>query len=352
MRKFLLITFFINALINVHGQHFSTDEMLEMLSLPYSKLEASIQKNGYAQYNSYKEGDTLFKLYRVRKKLPQKDSVFSNCLISAGTFKGENIFIYQTTRTEDFFEIKKALEHKKFSSAQITSDSLSYSYLFQQKAITVSSNTFQEDTLLYYSFRFHKKKLPSIQSIRFAEDLLQFNTHEYLAAVFGDNKLQKDLYYFSESEVNKCTILFPRTPLQAVFIWKDELHLSGLSAIMIGGQTDLKMTMDQRKESMVGENQWKFQNGVYIGMSLEQLRTMNRNNFEFYAANSKYTGLVKSGLAGTIDFIKHNYVLACLNCKDSNSFRQQEIMNADEARHKDLIFFLLSVVLLPESLTD
>jgi hypothetical protein len=51
-----------------------------------------------------------------------------------------------------------------------------------------------EDTL--YSLAIHEQVLPLPEDIQFAEDLLQFSSHEYLVSVFGTEKCYKRYLLF------------------------------------------------------------------------------------------------------------------------------------------------------------
>ena len=86
--------------------------------------------------------------------------------------------------------------------------------LYQRKNVTVLASLIkgaEGDTL--YSLFFQQKELPLPETIQIAEDLQQFYSHEYLVSVFGEKHVIKDLYYFSEKEFSKCSVLFPDDPV-------------------------------------------------------------------------------------------------------------------------------------------
>jgi len=107
--------------------------------------------------------------------------------------------------------------------------------LFQKKAITVQATVDSEENEEGYTFLFARKEIPDPSNIRYAEDLLKFDSHEYLVACFGENNVKKDVYVFSETESKKCSILFPNSNEQAVFVWEDETNYRKLSYIIISG---------------------------------------------------------------------------------------------------------------------
>jgi hypothetical protein len=349
MRALILITLLFTIVHTIRAQQFYADELLQMLSFPEAKLEVDIQKKGYLFSGVETKGDTSYKAFVVRKPYSKRKKEFTDRSIFISEVKTGPVIVYNTTKQDDFLKIKTTLEKKRYSVTKLFEGCPPLFFMFQNKEYLVTCQTFKQDTLTWYSFLFHKEKLPEKQTILFAEDLLQFDSHENLVAIFGAQNIKGDLYYFSEDEVNKCSVLFPNTPMQAVFIWQDEMHMKKLSSVIIGGRDEMQKPADPRKEMIVGENKWRFHNNIYIGMSLQQLRTVHGENFEVFAANSKYTGLVNSNKTGKVAFYRHHFVLGCLNCKESQEFRKRELMNADEAVRRGLLFFLLSVTLIPEA---
>ena len=50
------------------------------------------------------------------------------------------------------------------------------------------------DSIAFYTFKLKSKKIPD--SVAYAEDLLQFDSHEFLASYFGEKNVRKDLVLF------------------------------------------------------------------------------------------------------------------------------------------------------------
>lgn len=352
MRTFLAVFFLAVTFQTVQAQQFYADDLLKMLSLTSEKAEVTVQKKGYLFSAEETKGDTAYKTFIVRIPYKKRKKEFTDRNISIGQVKEEPVIIYNTTKADDFLKIKVALEKKHYSVSGLFTGCPPLFFIFRNKEYTITSQTFKQDTLTWYSLCFHKKKLPAKQDIHYAEDLLQFDSHEYLTAVFGTEHLKSDLYYFSDEEVSKCSVLFPNTPMQVVFIWEDELNFRKLSSVIIGGRDEMRKPSDPKTEIIVSENKWRFHHNIYLGMSLQQMRTIHGENFDFFGANSKYTGLIRPNKTGTISFNKHHFLLGCLNCKESQEFRKKEIISADEAARKGLILFLSSVVLIPEKETE
>ena len=73
--------------------------------------------------------------------------------------------------------------------------------LFQHKNITVQTSKEIEEGNPVYTFLL-KKKLPGIVT-RFAEDLLVFDSHEYLSAYFGGTECKKRCLLFFREKIQK-----------------------------------------------------------------------------------------------------------------------------------------------------
>ena len=206
---------------------------------------------------------------------------------------------------------------------------------------------------IYFSFFAHiaiilfmivKVTLFPSQEINFAEDLFVFNSHEYLKYYFGEENVKKDIYYLSEKKIGKCSIIFPNTNRQVVFLWGDEVNNNNLSKIYIGGQlmAESSITYDQN----VAENIWQLKSGIRQGMSLYQLRKLNDAAFDFNGGNSAYTGMVATANSGKLDFKKESVVLGCMNCNDA-AFYKKTIVNSDEAIQDERILFVHTIILDP-----
>ena len=186
--------------------------------------------------------------------------------------------------------------------------------------------------------------LPGEREVEFANDLLRFNSHENLEYVFGRSNVKRDVYYFSEREFSRCSVLYPNTERQVVFIWKDEQNDYDLLYILVGGNLTAKELMNYNRH--VAENNWKARSNVHAGMSLAELRKLNGADFSFYSASSPYSGMILPNQSGSIDFKKESIVLACLNCSDMKTSSRQTL-SADTAMAEDRRFFVFTIMLYP-----
>ena len=100
-------------------------------------------------------------------------------------------FAFYTTCRKEYEDGLARLKNSNFFHAE-TGDSTDQDTLFfQKKNLTVHVSTEVEDDSLVYTFLLKKKELPS--SVQFAEDLLNFDSHEYLVSYFGEANVQKDV---------------------------------------------------------------------------------------------------------------------------------------------------------------
>src|SRR5262249_34885938 len=132
--------------------------------------------------------------------------------------------------------------------------------VFQRKAVTIRAETDTVEDELVYTFLFKKKSVPFPSNIHYAEDLLKFDSHEHLIDFFGENNVKRDVYLFSETEPKKCSILFPNSNEQAVFIWKEENNYRDLSYVIISGTPS---TPDAAQfNGAYSNNKWELKNGI------------------------------------------------------------------------------------------
>lgn len=344
LQLFYLFIFF-TAVSN--GQGYTALNILEASSVPRQKFESYISKQGFTGYGASYKSDTIARDYNYKKikKSKIKDSTLRS-LVSFST-KEDFSFAYNTTSFIEYKKIKNGLIEEGFFCNQPNqpNDSLLVSSMFYQfNDLTVTISSKPIDTLTEYSFFVHKQKLPKPKEIVFAEDLTIFGSHEYLRYYFGENNVQKDIYYLSDKKIGKCSILFPNTNRQVVFLWEDETNNCKVAKIFIGGQLRAQSSLEY--ENNIAENIWQLKSGIRQGMSLYELRKLNEAAFNFYGANSVNTGMVLADGSGKINFKRENIILGCINCNDQ-AYLNKKIVNSDEAIEEERILFVHTIILEP-----
>jgi len=194
------------------------------------------------------------------------------------------------------------------------------SIIFQKANLTITAGKEESGRIITYRFELVEKAIPS--SVRFAEDLLQFDSHQFLVSYFGENNVKGDRYYLTEKELKKCTVLFSGTSRQAIFVWNDETNLNNLAYIIISNKPP---TEEGLKNEPLPGNEWQLKNGVYPGMGIKDLLRINENDFSVYGNKSDLAFLVKPDDSGKINFRKTALMLSCPHCYDDKIFNQKEV---------------------------
>jgi hypothetical protein len=346
MRKILLLSFWIALTALANGQELSADKLMDMLSLPVPKLESQLLNKKYRSAGIESYGDTVVKTYEYRPALKKKkltDSVSRKLLRSV--LKETFTLTYQTTSVSEYSIIIETLKKEGFYCDYEKDSSITpLSYLYQHEDYTAGAFIKKADSTSWYSITLHKKIFPVERDLHYAEDLLEFTSHEYLVYYFGANNVKKDIYYFAGNDIVNCSVLFINSKRQVIFIWKDGLNRRTINNLLFGGQHKLKSQQDYDK--FIAENSWFLKSGVHAGMPLFKLRTLNEKNIAFCGGDAANPGLVFTESTGEVDFKNAEVILGCMNCSD-DKFLSSKIMYADQAMEEARVFFVLTISLYP-----
>jgi len=345
-RLCLFFSFFIG--LEVDCQDFSASRLLSMLDYDKQGLEKELRKKSFFVSNSYSNSDTLFKEYQHKTAFGKRgrkgliDSTQRKFIKEE--LNGTYTYTYETTSQLTYNLILNDLKKEGFYCEYENDGNLVYPYyLYQHDDYTAKFSKKYDGEDRWYVISLYKKVLPVNKEIIFAEDLLEFTSHEFLVYYFGERNVKKDIYYFANNEVVNCSVLFSNTKRQVIFIWKDGLNRCGLENILVGGIHKLKNL--QKDDNFVGENDWYLKNGVHPGMTAFELRALNGKNFSFSGGNSPNPGVILA-TEGNINFKNSDVVLGCMNC-DDDRFSNVETIDADAAMMDGKIIFVLTIVLYP-----
>lgn len=344
MRKLLFFVALFLSVAITYAQELDVEKLFTIISIPQSKFENFLSKNGYAFAGEEEQNDTVLRRYdnRGSRNIKKIDSVTRSvyrCETKHNTF-----VTYETASPIEYEAIKSELQKAGFYCNNDNDGGKAPFLLYQNKNLLVRISVRKKDTINMYAFLVHKKIFPKAKEIFYADDLLTFTSHEYLAYYFGEKNVQKDIYFFSGTKIAKCSVLFQNSNRQVVFIWADEDNLCTISHLLFGGQQNLESSLESGK--YIEENNWALKSGVRPGMSLLELRMLNGNDFSFYGGNSARSGSILHDNKGKLNFKKEEIILGCLNCGD-DKFSTARVVNADDSIEEGRILFVLSVILNP-----
>lgn len=109
----------------------------------------------------------------------------------------------------------------------------------------------------------------------FADDLLALDSHSQLEKIFGMENLSISEEWFEEGTVKKSqSKIYPNTKNEISITWKEnEKDIESISFSSI-------------------DSKWKLKNGLFVGMSLEDLEKINDKSISFYGFGWDQGGLI------------------------------------------------------------
>lgn len=309
MARFLLLLILQGCFTCVlQAQSFTVDDLLTLSTLPPKKFDNYMGEKGYLSGGRRMQDDAMAFTFFEKRNISPEDTVFENRHV--GLYKKDDVycFAFHTTCRKEYEEGLLKLKNSDFFYGE-NKDTSQAPVFFQRKNLTVHVSSDIEEGSPVYTFLLKKKELP--RSVQYAEDLLNFDSHEYLLSYFGEANVQKDVYFFSEKKVRKCSVLFGNSNQQAVFVWEDENNLCKLSYVLISGILPTENGLPFNDN--IGRNKWTFKSGIYSGMSIRDLLRLNGNDFKFYGLDSEFSMMVEPVTTGNIDFTKTGIMLTSLD---------------------------------------
>ena len=341
MRRLGLIIGYCLFFYTCIGQTIKLKELTGLLDLTQKKVESHLHKKGFKK-GIILTGNEEFATYYIfaDRRLKSKNKVQQFQIINRD--KSYEL-VYETSSYEEYSKLKEEMKSSGFTSPQST-DSIK-PILFQKQNITIESSTKTNDSTLLYVLKAAKKTLPRGKDLQFAEDLLQLNAHVFLLEIFGKQNVKTAMFYYSETDSSKCTVLLPNTNREAIFIWKDETNLKDIAFILIGGH--LKSKDKKGSVNQILNNSWRSKQGIYCGMGLREVVIVNKEPIHFYNWGTESAGYLAPKNKGTIDFDRLGIVFGCLNCGFVN-ITGEEIVESTSAFEEKQKVFVITLIILPE----
>lgn len=344
MNKWIwLLTFLCLSAAGLRAQMPALQELLAYPDQPDKKLEQTLTRLGFAAVDRTHLPDTVYYTWKTSADADSSKAITRS--ISKCSSNGTTLYFYQTTSRDEFARLLAEGERIGVACAEPPSVQ-SLPLLLQYQQMLMLAYVDQSADMKRYTLRIEKKPLPAVKQLQWAEQLLLFDSDELLAAYFGRDQVKKDLYYFSEKEINRCSILFPNTPRQAIFIWEDQANRRVIDQIIIGS-----MTTSGQLAGYAGAldgNTWQFRNGIEFNMRLDQLLHTNEEDIQFYGRRSPYYLMLKPGTKGKVDFSGTGIVFDCLNCV-GDPFLNTELVSGKAAVTEGLRLHISLVILWPAS---
>lgn len=325
----------------VHAQSFTVDDLMTLASLSPKKFDNYMNEKGYLTGGKKMQDDAMAFTFIEKLKIKPEDSVIQSR--SVGLYKKENAycFSYHTTSLDEYEQGVNKLKSSKFFIGE-SKKSLEDTLFFQKKNLTVHISSDVDNGCQVYSFLLQKKEFPG--SVQFAEDLLIFDSHEFLVSYFGEENVKKDFYYFTEKKVKKCSVLFGNSDQQAVFVWEDEDNLCKLSYVLISGIIPTESTMPFNEN--ISRNKWAFKSGIFSGMSIRDLLRLNGQDFKFYGLNSEFSLMVEPETTGHLDFKKIGIMLTSID-GTGPALLKKSLISAEEAVENRIALHVFYIMLTP-----
>ena len=344
-KSLLLLTVFLCFAFIAKSQSITVDDLVTLSSVSSKNIDNYLGKKGFVTAGRMEQDNALSTTFIESKKTRSKDT--SGIIRRVNHYSKENAdyFILQTTSIDEFNDGNSRLKKTGFSCGDVKGPDAASPLCYRKNNLTISADTKTEDGVPVYTFLLEKKEKPNPKTIRFAEDLLTFDSHQFLVSYFGQKNVKEDVYYFSEKELKKCSVLFPNTSQQATFIWDDEKSMSKLSYVLISGILPTEGAL--KFSSSVSENKWQLKNGIYANMSIKELYEVNEADFEFYGVNSEFSYMVVPGSKGAVDFSKIGITFGCFDCSSSPLLEKKKITASEAIKHS-LTIYVVYIMIMPQ----
>lgn len=315
-------------------KEFTLGRLLQLTQTPQTELTEKLARQDFFAQSSTEQHTTFSK--RAKKAgLPKS--------LSISRSPDKVTLVFNTCVAEEFEALTTELK------ASFRSDNISNaaSCLYQKGSFCVKPFVQKEGLYTNHQLTIEHKLLPQAADIRFVEDLLQLPSHEYLAATFGDNSVKKDRFYFSETEVSKCSVLFPHTARQVIVIWADEAHNREPALLVVGGSAEgLNAQAANYKTAAISA--WPSVTGIYPGMTLKELEQLNGGAVQFYGWDTEEPGVALQAQKGAVNFKKFGVQLQCLDCNEDSYYSNTGIISSDVLLRQNRRAYVMTMVVKPE----
>ncbi len=341
-RNFTFLILFICFSLFSHAQMWSIRDLAGLTFQSEKKISSYLSRKGFNSAGVDNIKDTVVKNYTYIGKKRQKTIDSTYRFLNLYEVKNVQGLTYQTSSKEEAESIIQEITGMGFIEPRTINPG--WPQLYQKNDVTIVYNSFTEQDEVIYGFRINRNNLPPAGAIRFAEDLLVIKSHEQLRYLYGERNVRKEKYFFSPEVSTPCSVLYPNTSQQAIFLWDDTTNYHQLSFLVIGG--GLQGENAQGFNEIIGHNTWHLKSGLRTGLSIQDLIAKNGSDFNFYGTSSPFYGIIVPDSKGSINFKTTGFKLNCLNCSDSRVL-SREIVSAQRAVSDNRRLFVNTIILYP-----
>ena len=341
MKKIPVLLALLFCAVTGRSQQVDLKDLVEFTDLDVQKFDAHIGRKAFKRdYNSPRETQSNYNYFQV-KKVKKGEPITRKISYQQAS---EPVVCYQTTSEKEFSQLKHKMLDAGFRCYENQEDA-EKPLLYQKGPYAINTSTEIIDSAVYYTLVLNRLAVPKLKDINYVEDLLQVSSHEVLVDLFGHSNVQQDIFRFSETETNTCSVLFPNTPREVIFIWDDEANYRRISFLLIGKHAETRGTSGFSRQ--VEQNEWVSRQGVYQNMTLRELQELNGGKVQFYGWASEQPGVLTPANTGKIDFKKLGIVLSCLDCS-GNKIYQTSLVDSQRAIADDKRIYVSAMIILPE----
>ena len=296
----------------------SMEQLLNIDPSNGKRFDQAMKRLGLKYHGITAVRDSSYLVY-AKQPLPAKNGKqLLKCQIN-----GSDLIIFQTSSPEEIDGIEQQFLNSGFNYPSIRKSQCPF--LYQKDNIVVSFSCEESDSGAIYSCSINRSVLPKAKEIVYAEDLLRITSHEFLCSVFGASNVKKDYFYFSENRKVPCSVLFPNTKLEAVFVWEDAVNYKDILALRIGGDPQTQSSLDFNRS--IEQNVWQSKKGLYIGMSLQEIQKRNLFNVQESTSSENFTLNAKKQNDALNNL---GLIFSCLNCGDDRYFKANFANTSEE----------------------
>ena len=186
---FLLLFFSLRAACT-SAQSLTVSDLVTLSSVPSKNISSYLNKKGFLPEPKASYDDTM--TLRFFEKKRTKRNVTQSINREVDLYRKENVdyFVLRSTSLKEYQDGYNWLKKGGFFSASKKDTSFSAPVLFQKNNITIQATRTNERGSPEFTFLLQKKELPKADDVQYGDDLLQFNSHEFLVAFFGSKSVK------------------------------------------------------------------------------------------------------------------------------------------------------------------